>query len=456
MLASLLIAVNCLHAAEISVTPAGSDRPAVLTIRGNLARGDGNEFQKRAGFLSRALVVLSSNGGDLVSGIQIGETIRLKNFATVVPANAVCASACALAWLGGTTRFMGADSRIGFHSAYNASSGRETGVGNALLGAYLNKIGLPYSAVIYITKAAPDAMTWLSISSAKQIGIDVKLLTNDEQSRPDAHTGMVEHGSMGGLEARAQEFVTTVLVRSAESKDAVLTWFASRYAEVVDYYGKQTPRVAVLDDKARFLERWSERKYTVRPGSLSVACEQKSMVCNVEGIMDWQVSSKDGASEGTARFLYTLIVSPNAISIVGENGPVISPTRLAKSGQSPTTTTSAKPAYRLDPDQKQVREIFNLNTDRNCDPAKLDGRVVRRQLDEKAGTLVTGVTIRESDGRLTSANVEVPEDIDMATRGRIHDGLQTLLKEGNDVSLGVRLCGAAGRQLVVESVRAAR
>jgi hypothetical protein len=65
-------------------------------------------------------------------------------------------------------------SRIGFHAAYSSKTGQETGVGNALVGAYLNKIGLPYSAVIYISQAAPNSMTWLSIADAEKQGIDVK------------------------------------------------------------------------------------------------------------------------------------------------------------------------------------------------------------------------------------------------------------------------------------------
>jgi hypothetical protein len=65
-----------------------------------------------------------------------------------------CASACALAWLAGVKRFMGPKARVGFHAAFNKSSRQETGMGNALVGAYLTKLGLPLKAVIYITKAA--------------------------------------------------------------------------------------------------------------------------------------------------------------------------------------------------------------------------------------------------------------------------------------------------------------
>ena len=66
---------------------------------------------------------------------------------------------------------------IGFHAAYSIRDGEatETGAGNALLGAYLNRIGLPDRAVIYITQAAPNEITWLSLSDAKLVGIDVSL-----------------------------------------------------------------------------------------------------------------------------------------------------------------------------------------------------------------------------------------------------------------------------------------
>jgi hypothetical protein len=67
---------------------------------------------------------------------------------------------------------MSPQARIGFHAA--SMEGQETGLGNTLVGAYLNKIGLPYAAVIYITKASPDSMTWLSVADAEKSGIEVE------------------------------------------------------------------------------------------------------------------------------------------------------------------------------------------------------------------------------------------------------------------------------------------
>ena len=120
-----------------------------------------------------------------MAGIQIGETIRLKGFQTLVPAGARCASACAMAWLGGTQRFLGPGAQIGLHSASNSKSGQSSNTANALLGAYLNRVGLPYSAVAYITQTAPQSITWLGIADAKRLGIEVTALDSAAKV-PDA------------------------------------------------------------------------------------------------------------------------------------------------------------------------------------------------------------------------------------------------------------------------------
>jgi len=137
---------------------------------------DGERFFAKIAPLTLAVVRFQSRGGSLVTGIQIGEMIRLKDFQTVVPAGARCASACALAWLGGIHRFMGPGARIGLHAVSDPKSGQVTGVGNALLGAYLNRVGLPYSAVVYIAQAAPNSVIWLSFADVKRLGIEVTLL----------------------------------------------------------------------------------------------------------------------------------------------------------------------------------------------------------------------------------------------------------------------------------------
>src|SRR6266404_1432278 len=177
-IASILLATTPALAATITVRPQASDRPIVVMVEGSLVAVDEDQFAAKTAPLSSAFVALSSDGGSLVAGLRMGEAIRQKGFSTIVPDGGRCASACALAWLGGVERFIGTDARIAFHVAYDPASDRETGVGNAVVGAYLTKIGLPYEAVMYITQAAPNDMTWLNMSDAAQRGIRVTLLSS--------------------------------------------------------------------------------------------------------------------------------------------------------------------------------------------------------------------------------------------------------------------------------------
>ena len=101
-----LTIVSAAHAATISVKSAANGEPALVTVDGDLQANDGDQFRSKTSFLSKAIISFRSAGGSVVAGIQIGESIRLKGFTTVVAGTARCASACAIAWLGGTPRLM--------------------------------------------------------------------------------------------------------------------------------------------------------------------------------------------------------------------------------------------------------------------------------------------------------------------------------------------------------------
>jgi hypothetical protein len=178
VIASLINSVLAVttHAANISVKCCtGDDRVAMVTVDGRILPADGELFRSKTGALSKATIILRSPGGSVVAGIQIGEFIRQKGFSSLAVGRS-CASACALAWLGGTPRFMAPEAQVGFHAAYDLS-GQEKGEANALIGAYLNKFGLSYKTVMYLTHAAPASMLWLTSLEAEQLGIDVTLFS---------------------------------------------------------------------------------------------------------------------------------------------------------------------------------------------------------------------------------------------------------------------------------------
>src|SRR6516162_6911797 len=176
-IASILLVTTPAVAAVITVREQTPDRPSVVVVEGSLAAFDEDQFAAKAASLSSAFVAFSSDGASLLAGLRIGEAIRRKGFSTIVPDGRHCASACALAWLAGVERFIGTGGKISFHAASD-SAADESGVETAVVDGYLSKIGLPHEAVIYITQAASDEMTWLNISDVAQRGIRVTLLSS--------------------------------------------------------------------------------------------------------------------------------------------------------------------------------------------------------------------------------------------------------------------------------------
>jgi hypothetical protein len=170
------LAANDVQAGDITVVaqPSGSN-PAIIMVTGPFYMADGDRFGIVTSEFQNAVVFFESTGGNALAGTTMGWHIRKKGFQTAVANHGYCASACALAWLGGTSRFLGKGARVGFHSA--AMDGARSDYTNALVGDYLTRLlGYSSETVHYITKADPQSMTWLTEQDAKEYGIDFRRL----------------------------------------------------------------------------------------------------------------------------------------------------------------------------------------------------------------------------------------------------------------------------------------
>jgi len=167
-------------AADVTHQPFQDGKGALIVVSGPFEQGDDRKLTRALLETDGTAVVLfESPGGSLLAGLAMGRAIRIQGAATAVEEGTTCASACGLAWLGGVRRLMGVGAQVGFHAAYYVDDqGRqiETGQGNALIGAYLNQLGLSERAVLYITGAAPADMTWLTFEDAEDLGIPVRQL----------------------------------------------------------------------------------------------------------------------------------------------------------------------------------------------------------------------------------------------------------------------------------------
>ncbi|MGH6788778.1 MAG: hypothetical protein ACRECC_03755 [Pseudolabrys sp.] len=85
--------------AEITVVPLGKQGEAAVFVDGDITFEDREKFLIKISPFNTGIVVFNSKGGSAYAGIEIGKTIRLRNFATWVPSGSFCASADA-SWVG--------------------------------------------------------------------------------------------------------------------------------------------------------------------------------------------------------------------------------------------------------------------------------------------------------------------------------------------------------------------
>jgi hypothetical protein len=161
-----------IFAASVKKTNGPWFKTNIIVIQGKILDGDYNKFMALAAQTPNVTgAALQSSGGDLIEGLKIGEVIHEKHWNTFVYSDWACASVCGLMWLAGDRRFADSKSHIGFHAASETQTGRESGSGNAIVGAYMARLGYNYSAITWATTAPPNGIQWLNGEKASQLGI---------------------------------------------------------------------------------------------------------------------------------------------------------------------------------------------------------------------------------------------------------------------------------------------
>src|SRR5258706_4238702 len=87
------------------------------------------------------LIHLNSNGGELREGYRLSELIKQRHLTTYTAT--VCASACTIAFLGGSPRYLAEGAWLGFHSSSNERTGEASTKGNTAFYEMYHAAGLP-------------------------------------------------------------------------------------------------------------------------------------------------------------------------------------------------------------------------------------------------------------------------------------------------------------------------
>jgi hypothetical protein len=160
---------------------------AIISLTGDIAASDGDEFIKRTEDVASARIDLTSTGGNLLAGLEIGEQIHARGFDTYVPAKTICASACADIWLAGKVREMGPDTLLIWHVAFRADDPQNAdGAANIATGVYLAHLGFNYADALRMFGHDPSYVH-ATYSNAQ-----------GQQSRKDLHWDGVKFVPVGG------------------------------------------------------------------------------------------------------------------------------------------------------------------------------------------------------------------------------------------------------------------
>ena len=303
----------------------------VLMVSGEFDYGDTLEgflfqvSQKRPDF-----VTFDSPGGSIYNAIKLGRLIRGLSLPTIQIRGTECASACALAFFGGSERFAETGS-IGVHKSSFAPStqlGKDEAVSaiqsiTADIVDYLIEMGVSPAVLSLALRYEDWDMRYLSQSEMLEMNIitverDTEQLeakvneTPAPRRRPETSHALPPQPEVPApsrtaalTEAEAVQFAEIVVATHTLPSLTALPRLREFYNPTVDYYGTTQSLAAVISDKRDYFDRWPQRKYRILPSTIAVDCSGGEF-CTVTGVYSWAVRSEPRRLEaaGTASFEY--------------------------------------------------------------------------------------------------------------------------------------------------------
>ncbi len=365
ILAFLVMVSGAVQAAEIQVVRAEGERAHVI-IAGEIELGDADRFRNEVRDLPPAVVDLDGPGGKLLDALSIGDQVRERGDYTAVASGAHCTSACALIWIAGVERTWQEGGSIGFHAAAAREGDvvRMTASGNAIVGAYLTRLGYPLSVVVMATEADHTSMAYLTADLAARSGLTYRHVprgVRDSRLSAAATVPLREplHARFsrrrnerhGEAVARARQFLDFYFSSANASPVAMRTLAGRVYADQVDFFGERVSRAELIRRRARYAERWPRHTLT-KAGAPSVTCTSGGVSCTLVG--DAELSAENAASGASFR------------------GPLQYTVKLHRIG---ATFRVVHEDSRVAPDRatRLTRDIQAALTQAGCEPGPVDG-----------------------------------------------------------------------------------
>jgi hypothetical protein len=124
------------------------------------------------------------------------------------------------------------------------------------------------------------------------------------------------------LDSRARAFVEDYMRRTEGETGEVLAFVRNSFGAEIRYYGKVVPNAQVVEEKRRYLNRWPQRSYRLRPDTMRVQCDEPRSTCQMSGELDYEVRDPKASrgSSGGATYELRVVFTPAGPKIVEESG----------------------------------------------------------------------------------------------------------------------------------------
>ncbi|WP_245586687.1 hypothetical protein [Pleomorphomonas oryzae] len=310
--------------------------PPVLLVKGEFVFSDDPSILVReANATGAKIVTFDSEGGNIIAAMAYGRAIRALGLATLQLRSSQCASACALAFVGGALR-QAQPGAIGVHQSSFSPDSQLDGqaavsaiqVMTAEIMTYFIEMGVDPKLLQLSLSVPPNDMRYLTGAEMEQYKITS---TGGLDLQPDALVGQASAPAVASpagsgkpveptIEDKALAFMARYHDTWSRSNTAALAFLETAYTDTIEFYGKTVSKEFVLDEKRKFADRWPKRAYSVRYGSEHVTC---SGPCTMTGIVEWFTESPARARMTSGIAEFTLVWDASAGKIMSESGQVL-------------------------------------------------------------------------------------------------------------------------------------
>jgi hypothetical protein len=121
-------------------------------------------------------------------------------------------------------------------------------------------------------------------------------------------------------EEAARRLVASYFQAWSSSNATALEAMPAFYGPRVIFHGRSMSLRALMNEKRRFVRRWPDRTYRLRPDPVIVACEPSGRSCTVQSLFSFETSSpaRSKRSEGTGMVEFVVDLSGDRPIIASE------------------------------------------------------------------------------------------------------------------------------------------